>query len=96
MTSSDTATSVPHVGVQVRQRRDVGGQVGAVHRGDGPAAQAPAGDAVVVEHRLAVGGEPHVALDAGGAEAEGQREGLERVLGSVRARARGGRMRRVV
>ena len=34
----------------------------------------------MVEHGDAVGGEPHVALQTGGAEPQGQLEGLERVL----------------
>ena len=38
---------------------------------------------VVVEHGLAVGGQPHVALEPGGAQPHGQREGLQRVLGGV-------------
>ena len=59
------------------------GSVGAGDAGDGPAPQPPADDAVVVEDRLAVGGEPHVALEAGGAQAQGERERLERVLGGV-------------
>ena len=45
--------------------------------------EAAADDTVVVEHRLAVGGDPHVALEAGGAEAHGQAEGVERVLRSM-------------
>ena len=41
-------------------------------------------DAVVVEHRLAVGGEPHVALEAGGAEANGQRKASRVFSGALR------------
>ena len=60
------------------------GQLGAVDASAmRPAAQAPADDAVVVEDGLAVGRQPHVALEAGGPEAQGQRERLERVLGGV-------------
>ena len=43
----------------------------------------PPDDTVVVEHGVAVGGDPHVALEAGGAEAHGQAEGVERVLRGV-------------
>ena len=44
-------------------------------------------DAVVVEHGHTVGGEPDVALQAGGAEPQGQLEGLEGVLPGVAAGA---------
>ena len=40
--------------------------------GDPPPAPADPHHAVVVEHRDAVGGQPHVALEPGGAEREGQ------------------------
>ena len=43
----------------------------------------PPDHAVVVEHGLAVGGEPHVALQPGRPEAHGEAEGLEGVLGGV-------------
>src|ERR687898_44480 len=40
----------------------------------------PADEAVMVEDGLAVGGEPDVALEPGGAQPQGEGEGLEGVL----------------
>ena len=60
-------------------------EVGPVDLGDGSAAQPAPDDAVVVEHGVAVGGEPHVALEARGAQAHGQAEGVEGVLRCVSA-----------
>ncbi len=54
--------------------------------GDRRLAHTPPNDAVVVEHRDAVGGDPDVALETGRTEASGQREGLDRVLRGVGAR----------
>ncbi len=53
---------------------------------DGPPAPTDPHDAVVIEHRHAVGGQPDVALQTGRAEAEAQREGLE-VFSGAWARA---------
>ena len=62
----------------------MGGQLGPGARAAiGRRRSRPADDAVVVEHRLAVGGEPDVALEAGRAQPQGQRERLEGVLGGV-------------
>ena len=63
------------------------GQVGAGDVADRPLAPADPHDAVVVEHRDAVAGQPDVALEPGRAEAQAQREGLERVLRGVGAGA---------
>ena len=59
------------------------GQVGPVDGRDRRACGRAPDDPVVVEHGLAVGGEPDVALQAGGAEPEGEGEGLDRVLRGV-------------
>jgi hypothetical protein len=72
-----------HGVVELRQGGDVGREVVTIARGDAVSPQAPAHEAVVVEHRLAVSGEPHVALQARGAQPDGQREGLQRVLRGV-------------
>ena len=56
------------------------------HRRDRPSAQPAPDHAVVVEHHLAVGGEPHVALEAGGAQPQGQRK-ASRVFSGAWARA---------
>ena len=74
-------------GVQLGERGDVSGQVGAVDLAMARRRTPAAHHAVVVEDRHAVGGEPDVALEAGGAQAQGQRERLEGVLGSVGARS---------
>ncbi len=75
-------------GVEVGQLRDVVGQIGPGDLADRPAAEAAAAhDAVVVEHGSPVGGEPHVALDPGGPEPQGQLERLDRVLGCLGARS---------
>ena len=71
---------------QVGQRRDVLGQLGSAERRRSRRLRRPSrDDAVVVEHRDAVGGQPDVALQPGRAEAEAERERLERVLAGVGA-----------
>lgn len=65
----------------------MGGQAGPVDRGDGPVAQADLDLPVVVEDDGPVGGQPDVALQAGGAQAQGQRERLDGVVGGVGAPA---------
>src|SRR5690606_9719154 len=61
-------------------------KVGPLDVADPPPAQHAAHDAVVVQHDLAVGGQPGVALEPGGAQAQPQPERLDGVLGSMRAR----------
>jgi hypothetical protein len=73
--------------VEIGEGGDVLRQLGSRQLGDGPAAEAPAHDAVVVEHGVPVAGEPHVALEAGGAEADGQAERVEGILGRVGPRS---------
>jgi hypothetical protein len=72
-------------GEQVGQRRDVAGKVSAVEVGDRSLAPTDPHDAVVIEHRDAVAGQPDVALEPGGAEAKAQLEGLQGVLRSMGA-----------
>jgi len=55
-------------------------------RGDRPPS-ALARDAVVIEHGHAVGAEPHVVLQAGGAQLEGEFDRRGRVLRRLVARA---------
>ena len=62
------------------------GSVDAAQRADRAAADRRRTHAVVVEHRHAVGGEPHVTLQPVGPEAQGQLERLQRVLRGVGAR----------
>ncbi len=65
---------------RVGEERDVGRQVGHAELADRP----EAGDlGVVVDGQAAVGGEPHIELDAVRAAAAGLGEGLERVLGEA-------------
>ena len=59
------------------------GQVGPVEVGDPALPEALAHHAVVVEHGLAVPGEPHVALEPRRAQPNGQDKGFQRVLGGV-------------
>ncbi len=67
--------------VELSQGRDVLRQGGPLVLPDGlPAEPAALHQAVVVEHGLAVLGQPDVALEPRGAEPQGQAEGLERVL----------------
>ena len=70
---------------QARLRLD--GLMADIERTIGTPAEAPAHDAVVVEHGVPVAGEPHVALDAARAEADGQAERIEGVLGRVGPRS---------
>ena len=72
---------------ELGQRRDVLGQLVPGERADGPLAPAELDDAVVIEHRHAVGGHPHVALQTGRSEAEAQREGGDRVVAGMGAGA---------
>lgn len=65
----------------------MGRQARPVDRGDGPVAQADLDLPVVVEDDGPVGGQPDVALQAGGAQAQGQRERLDGVVGGVGAPA---------
>ena len=65
---------------QPTQRRDVLGQVGGPELVDRPASPPDSNDAVMVEHDLAVGRQPDVTLQPGGAELEGALERLDRVL----------------
>ena len=81
--SSESSKSVPQVSYSSAKGRDVGGSSARVDRRDRPAPQPSAHHPVVVEHRLAVGGEPHIALEAGGPQAQRQLEGLQRVLRRV-------------
>lgn len=61
--------------------------MGAWHLGDGSLApERAANHTIVIEHGLAVGGDPDVALESGGAESEGEEERLDGVLGGVSAR----------
>ena len=71
------------LGVQVRQGGDVARQRGPGDLGDLAPPAADPGHAVVVEDGHTVGGDPHVALEPGGAQPASQREGLEGVLGGV-------------
>ena len=64
----------------VGMRRRQGGPVDLRRSASVGAADPPA---VVVEHGHAVGGEPHVALEPGGAQPEAELEGLDGVLGGV-------------
>ena len=61
----------------------MGGQVGAVDSGYVAAHGRAADLAVVVEDGHTVGGEPHVALQGGGAGAQRQGKRLESVAGGV-------------
>ena len=58
-------------------------QGGTVQSDDPVAAQTGADHAVVIEHRNPVRGQPDVALQTRGSEAEGESERLQRVLGGV-------------
>ncbi len=66
--------------VEILERRDVVGECGPFHRGDGTPTEAPPDDPVVVEHGHAVGGHPDVALETGRTQTHGELEGRERVL----------------
>jgi hypothetical protein len=61
----------------------VGGQRGPFHRADRSAAQPGLDPAVVVEDGHAVGGEPHVALQTGRAQAQAELEALDGVVERV-------------
>ena len=70
---------------QLGERRDVLGKLVARHDPDRSLAPAVAYDPVVVEHRDAIAGEPHIALQTGRSELQGQRKGLDGVLPGVGA-----------
>ena len=71
---------------EIGQRRDVLGELGAGHLGDrAVAAERPLHQAVVIEHWHAVGGDPHIALQPGRAQLEGQFEAGEGVVRSMGA-----------
>jgi sec-independent protein translocase protein TatB len=73
---------------QLRQRRDVVGELVAVESGDRYLAEPSSLHlAVVVEDHLVVRSEPHVALQTRGTQLQGQLERLDRVLGRVGPRA---------
>jgi hypothetical protein len=61
----------------------VGGERGPVDGADGPVAQADLDLPVVIEDDRPVGGEPDVALEAGRAQAQGELERLDGVVGGV-------------
>ena len=63
------------------------GEVDPVDIAYGAASQSASQRAVVVEHRHAVPGDPHIALETGGAETQRERECLQGVLRGVRPRA---------
>ena len=63
------------------------GEVDPVDVAYGAASQSASQRAVVVEHRHAVPGDPHITLETGGAETQREREGLQGVLRGVRPRA---------
>lgn len=66
--------------VQFGESGDVRRQIATVHLADRTTAEATTDDAVVIEHDVAVGGEPHIALEPGCAESQTQGERLEGVL----------------
>ena len=70
--------------VEIGQGRDVGGQLISAQLGDGSPTDPGAHQAVVIEDGDAVTGQPHVALEAGGTETQGQPEGVQGVLRGVR------------
>ena len=74
------------LGVKVGERGHVLWQLGPVHLGDWPLEHTKdtvAELAVVVQHGVAVDGEPDVALQTRGAHLEGRLESLDGVLGRV-------------
>ena len=69
---------------QLGERRDVAGQRRPLQLADRPVSpERPLDDAVVVEHRHAVGGDPDVALQTVGTQLEGQLEPRQGVLRGV-------------
>ena len=68
---------------QPSQRRDVIGEFLGETLDDGPSTSTETYDPVVVENGDAVGGQPDIALQTGGAELQGRAEGLDRVLRSA-------------
>ncbi len=69
---------------QFGERGYVAGQRQALHLADRPiSTEGPSDDPVVVEHGDAVGRDPDVALQAVGAQLEGQLESSQGVLGGV-------------
>lgn len=65
---------------QLLQGGDVVGEVLTTDLGDRSTPGPPTDDAVVVQHRASVGGDPHIALETLGPEAESEPERVEGVL----------------
>ena len=86
LTSSDRSNPLPHRSKQLCERRDVRRQHRAADGRDRPLAPADLHHTVVVEYRYPVRCEPHVALEAGGAEPQRELERRQRVLRGVRPR----------
>jgi hypothetical protein len=62
---------------------DVRGQIGPNKIADASAAKPRSHDAVVIEYDDTVGGDPRITLESGSAEAQGEPEGVNRVLRSM-------------
>ncbi len=73
--------------VELGEGGDVVGQLAPGQLGDATAPGSPAHHAVVVEHRLPVGGEPDVALQPGGAQPRAASRKASRVFSGAWARA---------
>ena len=80
---------------QLGERRDVRRQLIASQVADRAFSPLHPHHAVVIEHGNAIGGQPHVALEAVRAETKCQLKGIDRVLAGVRSGAPMGERDRV-